>query len=152
MKLARKVGRPGAPRAPTFKQVIIDKGKNKVEGLKIHGSLATGNRTSTDELLSSSCMEDVMEESARKDEISLEQPSLGLDPQRNVADLSNTVHQGPDLGRSRDSGENSGQLKYQGRCKPKALDSLRVVITDPDLQDYRDHMAVYAVIDRKSVV
>lgn len=36
--------------------------------------------------------------------------------------------------------------KTQGLCKPKVVETLRVVITDPEIQAYRDHMTEHAMI------
>ena len=110
----QKFGQPGAPGAPTFKQVIIDKGKKMAEGSKIPGSSATRNRVGNDELLSGGLTEETVEGSARKFGISLEQPSQGVDPLRKVADLNNNAHQGADIGRSGDSGGNGAHPKFQG--------------------------------------
>lgn len=38
------------------------------------------------------------------------------------------------------------QQRDQGRCKPKTIESLRVIITDPELKAYMDRMAIHAVI------
>lgn len=39
-----------------------------------------------------------------------------------------------------DNSETGNGKKTQGPCKPKAEETLRVVITDPEIQAYRDHM------------
>lgn len=53
-------------------------------------------------------------------------------------------------GKSEKEGETStSPNRYSttnGVCKPKNTDNLRVVITDPEIQAYRDHMADHAVI------
>lgn len=40
----------------------------------------------------------------------------------------------------------SNNTTTNGTCKPKQVETLRVVIMDPEIQAYRDHMAEHAVI------
>lgn len=66
-----------------------------------------------------------------KDEQSKEEEDLNL----NKAEQEGTT--------SASRGKNT-----QGLCKPKATNTLRVIISDLELQAYRDHMVEHAVIFR----
>ena len=140
------MGRPGAPGAPTFKQVIIDKGKTTAEGSRIPGSSATQDHAGHTETRSDRFTAGTGKGSTSKEGTSLDRPSQEADSQRNATDLNDNADQNTHLGRSGNSEGHRTQPKLQGRCKPKALDSVRVNITDPDLQEYRDHMSIYAII------
>ena len=48
-------GKAEGPWSPTFKQVTIDKGKRLMEGVRIAGSIATGNRTKDNDNIIAKC-------------------------------------------------------------------------------------------------
>ena len=108
------MGRSGAPGAPTFKQVIIDKGKKLAEGTKIQGSSVTCNHTGHTEILSDILTTETVKGSTSKEGICLDQPSQEADPRGRAADLSDNDNQNAHLGRSENSGGNRAQPKLQG--------------------------------------
>ena len=119
-----------------------------MEGLKITGSSTAGNRmrggtSDLDEQIAN-----VKKEIPGKPDTIPDLSSQKVDLDKGEADLNNTANSNPDLNRStaKESEDAGNNPKHQGRCKPKATESLRVIINDPDLQAYRDHMSVHAVI------
>lgn len=75
------MGRPGAPGAPTFKQVIIEKGKMQVEGLNITGSTAAEIRTKESDSILIDRSTNTTKGTARKQEPTIVLPSQEADPQ-----------------------------------------------------------------------
>ena len=103
------MGRPGAPGAPTFKQVIIDKGKKADEGSRIPGSSTTRDHAGHTELLSDRFTAGTGKGSTSREGSSLNQPSQKADPQSNAADLKDNADQNAQLGRSKNSEGNRAQ-------------------------------------------
>lgn len=155
------MGVEGSSGTPTFKQIIMQKQReNKYEGVRI--SRLDNNKQNdrrnkekiqgeTDKPDSTTEGKGTVGESliGTKDKITSIIKSSENEERKAEEDREQTDN---GQGKTEKEGETSTRPNIysasNGVCKPKKTNNLRVVITDPKIQAYREHMAEHAVISK----
>lgn len=149
LALAQRMKQARGNGAPSYKQIMMEKGKSPLEGVQITGLETTRkNELSKKTKLDGNTKETrfphqikgikILEGKDKPD------PTQGVGKNTKEVEATETSPlKGPD---PEEPAAENNQQRDQGRWKPKTTESLRVIITDPKMQAYRDHMAIHAVI------
>lgn len=146
------MGAEGSSGTPSFKQVLLHKQQqNMTEGVRIEGlnsSIQNSRKKEEKKPMSSD-----RTENTTGDKDTERQNRAGTHDKTNA---TSQPSENEDEGRRNDKipPEKGGEASAipnrnpmnDSACKPKKKDSLRVTITDPDIQAYREHMAEHAII------
>jgi len=142
---------------PSFKQIVMQK-QAAQEGLKITGydKLKQDNGKSKEKkqkgLRETSSNPKMKEKESDGKENSEKKDITG---QKHTSHKEKQIKEGGEWEEGTQSNEEekqetvsnpSNNTATSGACKPKKSETLRVVITDPEIQAYREHMSEHAVI------
>jgi len=147
----------GSTGTPSFKQVIMQKQKAQ-EGFKITGYGERKENSGTSKEKKQKMQTETRSNPKMKEKVSngKENRDKRVDADQRDTVPTNTQteeeeeHEAEKQSRDEKEKETapnpSSNKATQGACKPKKIETLRVVFTDPEIQAHREHMSEHAVI------
>lgn len=147
----------GSTGTPTYRQTVMQKQKAQ-EGFTIIGSEARKDRGGTSRGRTSQGnkvskpnpeMPGIVTNGQENPETRSEAGQTGSAPIITPSEGENTRKEGkgsPENENKLEASNPSPNNTSQGVCKPKKKDTLRMVLSDPNIQAYREHMIEHAII------
>ena len=142
---------------PSFKQVIIQK-KKAQEGFKITGYGERKENRGTSKEKKQKLQKETRSNPKMKEKVSngKENSNKRADADQrdttpiNIQTEEEGEHEAKKQSRNEKEKETtlnpSSNKATQGACKPKKIETLRMVFTDPEIQAHREHMSEHAII------